>query len=479
MSAVTCLASVAVPWLVGLALIRALGFPVRADRLAAAGYSYVLGAFATGLVLVGWLAAGLPLSPLLVNGALVSAAVVLELACRRRTRAAAAVPEPRPGEASSWRSTPAWQRAIFWLVVALAIAVVCDRALVASSRPVMDSDEAFIWAPRAKVLFHAGGLNERFRAEMLETSVAVADVVSHKDYPLLNSLLHLLAYVDAGRITNFENRVPIQAFGLALVCIAAAALRRLANPLVGAAMLLMIVSEVHVVNGFRLSMADGMAAVGLLCAADCFLREAATQDRCWARVGGLSLGFLAWSKHEGAMLAGLVAILVLALSRRRAAAWLVPPVAIVAITWTINHWFGFRNDLVQTGTDEGTIWPRLLAAFSERGRSLAFWFWRDYAGAPAVSRLLLFPLVLALFHPAVRARRALFATGLLLVAAVVADLWIFASTPRPFEWHWATAGARVLSQLNPAIAVVVGAMAGAVLARAPAPDGLRTASRPS
>lgn len=472
MNVLAGLLSIGVPLLLGFSIVRALGLDGRADRLAAAGYAYVAGAFATGLVLVAWLIAGLPLDRWLLNGVLAAAAAVVELAGRRRSRpsAPAALAEPVP-----FAGAAPWKQAVFWIAFGTSVAVVCDHALLASLRPVFDSDEAFIWSPRAKVLFHAGGMNEAFRAEILESTPDSADVVSHKDYPLLNSLLHLLVYVDAGRITDFENRLPMQAFGLALVCIAGAALRRLAGPLVAAAMLVMLISETPVAYSFRFSMADGMVSVGLLCAADCLLRETSTKDPAWARMGGLSLAFLAWTKHEGALLAVFVAVLVLLFSRRRAAVWLVPPALVVAMTWAINQWFGFQNDLLQSGTAEGPIWPKLLAPFDERGRMIAAWFWRDYAGAPKASRLLLFPLVLAPFHPAVRERRVLFAAALALLLAIAADLWIFASTPRPFEWHWGTAGVRVLSQLNPAIALVVGGMAGAVFSAA----RVRTASPPT
>ena len=118
---------------------------------------------------------------------------------------------------------------------------------------------------------------------------------------------------------------------------------------------------------------------------------------------------------------------------------------------------------MQQGIAEGTIWTRLLLP-SARAAPTS----RPASGATspdrsAASRLLLFPLVLALFHPAVRGRPPLFAAALLVLAAVCADFWIFAATPRDFDWHWSTAGVRVLSQTNAATALVVGAMAGAIL----------------
>jgi hypothetical protein len=455
------LASIAVPFAVGCALVRVLGLSWREDGLAATGYAYVAGTFATGLVMLAWLFAGLPLAAVPFNAVLAGIALGLALLGRHRPRPA----EPSLLPESPWDRSPRWQRIVFGIVVTAMIAVVCDRALLTNLRPVMDTDEAFIWAPKAKVIFHVGRLDDRFRAQMLESAPDVADVVSHKDYPLLNSLLHLLCYVDAGHITDFENRVPIQAFGIAAILVAAAALRRLASPLIGSAMLVILVSQVPFADAFPRSYADAMVALGLLCATDCFLRQSASTEACWARLGGLSLGFLVWSKHEGALLGLIVAALVLLFARRHAWAWLVPPAAIAALTWAVNFHFGFRNDLVQSGTAEGTIWTRLVAPFSERGALVASWFWRDYASAAAVSRLLLFPLLLAPFHPEVRARRALCAAAVALAAAVVADLWIFAATPRPFEWHWSTAGVRVLSQLNPAIAVVVGGVAGVVLSR--------------
>jgi hypothetical protein len=455
------LAAVGVIQIVGFALVRALGFPPRTDRLAATGWSYVAGAFATGVVLVLWLGAGLPLSAVAINATLLAVAGILwAVGARGRRAPPEATAGTPPAEDGPSRSAPGWQRAVFASAIVLALAVTCDRALLTSLRPVMDSDEAFIWSSRAKVLFHAGGLNDRFGAEMNETVAGAADVVSHKDYPLLDSLLHVLAYVDAGRITDFANRLPIQAFGLALVLVLGAGLRRIASPLIAAALVVMVVSEAPLAWALRFSMADGMVAVGLLCAADAFLRGAASGEAAWSRLGGVALGFLAWSKHEGAMLAGLVAVLVLVADRRRWAWWLLPPVAIVALTWAVNAAFGFRNDLVQSGSG-GTIWTRLLLPFGPRGADVAARFWRDWAGSQSASRLLLLPLVLLLFSREVRARRALAGLGLMLVAALGVELWIFSATPRDFEWHWTTAAVRVLSQLSPTIALAVGGMAGA------------------
>ena len=124
------------------------------------GYSYVAGALATGAVLFCWLAAQLPFSPFLLNGILIAAAVAIAVLVRPRTAAAESGIAPEPGP---FERAPRWQRVVFWAAFAIAIAVVCDRALLASLKPVNEGDEAFIWSPRAKVLFHAGGLNERFR----------------------------------------------------------------------------------------------------------------------------------------------------------------------------------------------------------------------------------------------------------------------------------------------------------------------------
>jgi hypothetical protein len=271
----------------------------------------------------------------------------------------------------------------------------------------------------------------------------------------------VLAFVDSGKITHVSNRFPIQAFGLALVLIAAAGLRRVVNPLAAAGLLVMLVSERTTAFVLRLSAADGMVVLGLLCALDCFLRDEDAPDAAWARLGGIALGFLAWSKHEGTLLAALVAVAVLVVARAGAVAWLAPPAIVLAFTWAFNAWFGFRNDLVQGESGDPTLWSQLLLPFGHRGAAVAGWIWRDWLGSPSASRLLAFPLVLLLAHPAVRARRRIFAAALMLVAAIAADFWIFAATPREFAWHWSTAGARVLSQTNAAIALVVGAMAGA------------------
>jgi hypothetical protein len=381
---------------------------------------------------------------------------ILNVAAARR-RGSTASPDAGP-----WARAPRWQRAVFLLTVAACAAATCDRALLRGVMPVVEGDEAFIWAARAKVLVASGGLNDRYGAEVLDAIPETAPAVSHPDYPILNSLLQAVTFINAGRVTHFENRLPIQAFALALTLAAAAALRRVSPPLVAAGLLVLLHAQRWVADMAGPAMADGMVALGLLVALDCWLRERDGGGAPWARFGGLALALLAWSKHEGAMVAALTAAgVVLAGPRdaRRLVRWLLPPAIVVLATWATNAAFGFRNDLAQHHAD-GTIWTRFLPALSGRGADVAALAWRDFLAAPRVSGLLAFGLVLGLLVPAVRRDRRVVAAAAVLLFALAVDVAVFVATPNDLAWHWRTAGPRVLSQLNPAIALVVGAMAG-------------------
>jgi hypothetical protein len=467
--------ALAAPLLAGAAIAAAAGLRPAADPLAGAAWASLAGALAAGAVLTACLALGLPLSAWTVNAALAGIAALFAILAWRR-RGPAAAPLQRA-------AAPAWQNGIFSAVVVLLVALACDRMLLAAKTPIVGDDEAFIWSARAKVLFRAGTFDAAFRGETAESTPAAPDVVAHKDYPLLDSLLHLLVFVDAGRVTHVENRIPIQVFGVAAILLMASALRRTAGPLAGAALLVAWQSEWGTRDAARTGMADGMVAFGLAAAIDCLLREDESGARAWSRLGGLALAFLAWSKHEGAVLAALTGAAAVAQALRserggrlaRAAAWLVPPAAAVAITWAINARFGFRNDLVHAG---GPPWVRFVEGLPARGPAVLGAFWREWAIAADASRLMAFPLVLAFVPRLVRVPRSVVLAAAVVVAAILVHLAVFVATPNDLAQHWETAGLRVLGQLGPAIALVVGAVAGAAFRTAWCPTRSTRADPP-
>jgi hypothetical protein len=330
------------PLVLGAACLRAQGVVFRTDRLAYLGWAWLQGSVALAAVLSAWLWLALPLTARwLAPAVLVLGGLAFALA-----RRVSAVEGRAPGAA------PAWERALFGLVLAVLLLTTVDRILLASSDILVGSDEARIWASKAKILFHAGRFGPGFRAAM-----GTPEVIAHPDYPPLNPLLQLWVHAHAGAVVHVESRLPMQVFALAGILVAASALRRRARPPV-AALFLACIGTLGRFFTYQV-FSDALIAIGLLACWDLWERWEEDGELAWLRVLGGTAPMLLWSKNEGSLqvLAFALALLLCAWTRRvrlpgpseraRVVAWLVPLVAsIVYLRWFNAH-FGLVNDLIQ------------------------------------------------------------------------------------------------------------------------------------
>jgi len=95
---------------------------------------------------------------------------------------------------------------VFWSLFVLSLVFVLDGILQGSLFAVATTDEAAFWSFRANVLFHEHGFGAAFGEGIRQTQQGNAD------YPLLNPLLQLWAYVASGGIVHLANRYLIVAF---------------------------------------------------------------------------------------------------------------------------------------------------------------------------------------------------------------------------------------------------------------------------
>ena len=451
------LASVfAVPLLLGAAILRALGLRARDEPLAFAGWAYVAGTLGVGLVLFLWLLLGWPLEARRL------VPVCLVLACASWAyglRWAPGSPGPRADAAVHWSRIERWSSAT---VVALLLIASLTWILATSLEPVVEGDEASIWAHKAKLLFSAGGLGDALRVEAMQYPR------THLDYPLLNPLLQLWTFAHAGEQLHVENRLPIQGFMLALVLVLASALRRALRPALAALLLLLVVQTVSFQAHLRAAYADGMVALGLVCACAAWLRWKESGSRTWWRLTMLSCAFLVWSKNEGlfyVMLGALVAGASAWLSRRsergetpplgRELAWVLLPLSIVAATWIHNGRMGFRNDLLSEASPAD-----FLASFPGRIRPILSALWKHACAEPRHTNHVFVALLALLLASPVRVLRGRTRFAALWVVAILAgDVAVYLATPHDLAWHLSTSLPRVVFQALPLAALCLAVVA--------------------
>jgi hypothetical protein len=360
---------------------------------------------------------------------------------------------------------PRWERLCFAVAIALLLVTTVDRALLASADVLVGSDEAVIWASKAKVLFHTGGFGPEFEAAM-QTHV----VISHPDYPPLNPLLQLWVHVHAGEVVHVESRLPIQVFGLAGILVAASALSRRARPLVAAAFLVLVgtLGRFFTIQAFS----DAMIAITLLACWDLWQRFQEDGQLHWLRMLGVTAPVMVWSKNEGQLhvvvfgLALLVAVLARGVrlperrDRSRCLAWATP----ILVSILYAHWFNRHFGLVSYLLREGArgVDP---AALQDESRFLGFSLRNaghnvlpiveDFAtriatpSGPARALLLLFFALLVLRpRSAGEGRRLVFTLGLVL--ALLGYMSVYLVTPWDVEVQLKHSAHRLVYQLAPA-----------------------------
>lgn len=441
----------ATPWLVGCGGLRLLGIRWRDDPYAWHGLAWLAGTLTVALLLWGWLFTGLSIDAFLsVPRVLAVAALAVLVAGRVRRRA----PAP-PRESSRFGRV---ERAVFFAVVAGSLVLTIDRAVRANAESVvLLSDEASIWAGKAKAIYLAGGFNDRFGA------IARPDiVVLHKDYPVLNPLLQVYAFAHAGRVLDVANRWPIQAFIAALILVAAGALLHVCRPWLAALFLVLVVTTFQLALTTGLVEADGLVVLGFLTALHAWSRLDAGGGAGWWRLCTVALAFLAWSKNEGFLLA-LAVLLAIGLTlhkrrrhgapsplRSRDLAWLLLPALVVVLHLVLNQRFGFQNDIMAEQGSRSFL-GRVVLQAPRHGDALLRSFLEHGVRRVAETHLL-FPLCLALLvlFPRRLGRHAPVLTLSCALAAAGYTL-IYLGTPREIEWHLRWSIQRILWQLQPPV----------------------------
>lgn len=434
------------PLLFGAGLLRLLRVgPAQGLRLFTA-WSWLLGHFALAALTLLWLVLHQP-----VPGVTLTAGAALTGGALLWWRGLGPARLPRT-------------RAERWLGVAtlVLVAIVVDRCLLQNLQPVTFGDEADIWAAKAKVLYGSPGF---------ELGFGLGLYVSHPDYPLWNPLVQVLSFAHAGAVQQYENRLPVQGFAVALLLLLSAAVQRRCSPLIAVLALCAFTATNFLHIGIT-CYADVMLAFAMLAAVDGWLRWQETGERSWFALACIGLAAALFSKNEGSLLAAaaLLALLLARLLRARNATglqpgrallWLCVPLFAVLVHRGFNSHFGVSNDLLdpQFGKGQG-LFERIVGLFPERAWTVAKFYGGlliDRGPGPdgeithlPLGRLLVLSFLVAAVG---RGRRLLQGTTgailLFVVMALTGYMLVFVGTYQWLEWHLRTAADRTVLHVLP------------------------------
>jgi hypothetical protein len=464
------LLAIGAPQLLGLGLLGCLGVDrTRTDSLTRTGLAWCAGALGLGALLWGWTLASLPLDARWLVPT-VAAAIAVAWAIARRRR--------RPGD----RVTLGGSRGERWLlglVLALTLLDVGDRSLVKNSEPLSQSDEAAIFAAKARVLHSSGGFNAAYH-DALERQTLVAgklrpSMVLHRDYPPLVPLLELWTFVVAGEVLDTHARVPIQVFPAAMLLVLAGAAARRSRPSIAALVLLLTASCQPYTYLLGSAYADLVVATGFLIAVEGALAWRRRPDRTSIATIALGLGLSTFAKNEGALLAlalgsGLLAMSALELRLGRDRGLLAAfglPALLFAANAAFNRVHGYGNDLTGANETGRGFLALALERAGERLAAVGDHFASQVLLASDHSRWLLPALAILAF--ARRERAAPRGPALAVALVLVGYFVIFLGTHQELTWHLETAARRVAWHVVPAAALLVAALAADL-------DGRRTAA---
>jgi len=463
-----------VPLLLGALVLAALGVTPRTDRVAYLGWAWMVGAFGTAAVVCAWLWAGMPGPAAWVPGI---GALLLGLVAWFLGRRGSLEPPASPGPTPTPEAA-AWEVWFFRAALAFCLVVTLERIANASLVAVLATDEGTFWAFKAKLLYHEGGFGPGYAAAVVERKLGNAD------YPLLNPLLQVWSFAHAERITHAVNRLPIHACSVALVLALAGGLRRVARPAVAGLLLVLLASMTPFADATRLAYSDALVALGTVVGLDALLRWRAERRPGWVGLGAIAVGFLLWSKHEGALIVLAFGIayavdrfLTPARGRRwprptRLQLWGLVPLGVVVLTWWINRRYGAANFFMERrssglpgGLDlEGNFGTAFLANLPVRLEPTVQFFLDHVFFTASHSQyvVVLFGLLLVLAPRAIgRSPLRLSALGLSLT--LMGFVLVFIGLPKDLEWHLVTAGARVVFQPVPALLLWIGAVSSLLL----------------
>ena len=443
----------AAPTALGHGVLRLLGIGPKTDGVAYLAWAYMAGSLGAALCNLLWVALAKPFPGTWLLPAQLVLAVALTAATRRRpTAAAVATSAPK-------------ESLLLAGLLALTVGYVAFRAVAQNALPVAFGDEADIWAAKAKTLFFASGLDG-------ELATQTHLFVKQRDYPLLNPLLQLGVFESLGRVCHVDNRLPIQAFLAALVLALAAALRQFVRPaLAGLLPLLLLGTEVIQVH-VSMAMSDHLVMLGLLVAADGWLRWRRTGDAAFFRLAMLGMAFCAFSKTEGSLLC-LLAVASACCARaggaitgpivprpRRELWWLALPLGVFGVQRLFNAGLGFQNNWF-AAVDSQAFLDRVVTDLPQRAAAVVSYFGSEILLGTESTRLVFAALLLVLVMFPVRIGRSEVAVpALLVVAALCAYQGILIFGYPKLDWLLDTAGSRLSLHVAPIALLGLGMAAG-------------------
>lgn len=438
------------PLLLGYGLLRWLQLDVRRAGVAWPAWLWAAGAVAHTQLLLLWILFGtLPDATLLAATELGLGLLLVGAArwsARRALRTPAAQPAPAPA--------PPPERGTRLLYSALVVGLLLFglQILRANQHPVTFGDEAAIWSAKAKVLYASGGEPHALQQELSEQE---QPFVLHPDYPMLNPLLQLQVFLQAGGITHVANRLPVQLGALALLCALAGALRARGAGRTGAVLLLAVAVSAPALEIAGLAMSDLMLALGAVLLADGWLRAQTQQDASGWRLAAIGAAVLVSSKNEGLLV--LVAFALLAAIARRGRVprepWLLLPLLLFGTGLWFNLRHGLRSDMF--APDLPTAVARIFTQFPAHGPDVLRWFSFDILLEPAHSCGLLLAAVLLLVLRGRRGHRDELPVVAAPALVLVIYMLVFTGTPHVLSWHLSTAAARIAFHVVPLAALAV------------------------
>lgn len=404
-----------------IVLALAVGWPLaeltRAEpsRSGRAGLALLLGFGTIGLVLFALSVAGISWSRVtLLTATLLQAGISFAAVLRRRPAGAAPLALPSTGSA---------------ILLGFAAVLVAGYVTFTLSGPPAEADFLEKWGLKGRTFYEAGGVDWDFLRN--ETTWA-----NHPDYPPLLSLLFSGSAFLGGAWDDRQLGILYPVFGLALLLIVEASLRRRFGRdwLVGAA--------VVVLTPLALTPWIGMAEGPLLVYGSAGMLYVALGARESSRepvfTGAVLLGLAALTKNEGTVMIVAAALSLLITPRSRSMALRLWPALVLAAVWIVpREVFGLEGDLTAADPVGRAIsrlsdplgFLRLLAAHSS-WRPL-FWIGLAVGGVVGAKRLL----------------RNEFTVTAFVAIQLLAYVGAYLVTPYELAWHVRLSWERVLSHV--------------------------------
>lgn len=469
------------PMVLGAAVLKTIGIRWGDDRWSWPAWAYATGTLATAILVdvLLWTRASLAVIRIAVP-IVAAASYGLTVLLHRQGKMGT---EPRPSRPLDFSPSTLLKTLVFIAATAAISYNHLDHALAANEKAIIGGDEASIWASKAKALVAHGGFTDEF-GRVAREQVFVA----HHDYPLFAPLLQVWTFACAGKITQVDNRWPIQAFVFLMTFFWIGSIDRRARWFVTLPIVILSATAHQLWKQVQTAYVDHITAFAFAMLIDLFWRGQDTDDRRWRRLMMIAAALLIWSKNEGFLLlaafGGAAAIGAVLRTVNRADLgltrpvwpWLAVPGFVAALHFFTNRYFGLENDLL-VHQDRSLL--HMIAAQWEERRALVlkafasvylvYWPREKFGGAEFDTKALRMGLYqgipLATFSLMLLAPHRVFSRRLLvptlaLIAATVGFYLVYIGSYQEIVWHLYTSSTRVLYLICPAASIWLGRALG-------------------